>query len=96
MTKYICVTCGTQYPDSDAPPAHCPICEDERQYIGWNGQQWTTLAEPQQSRKNIIRTHETNLTGIGSDPRFAIGQRALLVQTPQGKPLWWMSVLPVS
>src|SRR5262245_61834919 len=88
MTNYICVTCGTQYPDSAAPPTHCPICEDERQYIGWNGQQWTTLAKLQQSRKNIVKSHEPGLTGIGSDPRFAIGQRALLVQTAQGNLLW--------
>jgi glyoxylase-like metal-dependent hydrolase (beta-lactamase superfamily II) len=28
------------------------------------------------------------LTGIGTEPRFAIGQRALLVQTAQGNVLW--------
>ena len=28
---------------SSAPPGHCPICEDERQYVGPDGQQWTTL-----------------------------------------------------
>lgn len=88
MTKYICATCGTQYPDSATPPAHCPICEDERQYIGANGQQWTTLAELQQSRHNTIKNVEPDLTGIGSEPRFAIGQRALLVQTAQGNLLW--------
>ena len=43
MPNYMCVTCGTQYPESDQPPAHCPICEDERQYVNPNGQQWTTL-----------------------------------------------------
>ena len=88
MTHYICVTCGTQFADSPTPPAHCPICEDERQYIGWGGQQWTTLEELRQSRQNLIKPQEANLTGIGSDPRFAIGQRALLVQTTQGNLLW--------
>ena len=34
MTNYICSTCGTQFAATGAPPAHCPICEDERQYIG--------------------------------------------------------------
>jgi hypothetical protein len=38
----ICRTCGVQY---GAPRKDCPICEDERQYVGWDGQQWTTLAE---------------------------------------------------
>ncbi|WP_449065679.1 hypothetical protein [Planomonospora algeriensis] len=30
----ICVTCGVQY---GAPRENCPICEDERQYVGWEG-----------------------------------------------------------
>src|ERR1700736_4338555 len=40
--KPICSTCGTQFPESE-PPKHCPICEDQRQFVGWDGQQWTTL-----------------------------------------------------
>lgn len=88
MEHYICVTCGTQFPASAQPPPHCPICEDERQYIGHNGQQWTTLTALRQTHKNTIRTHEPNLTGIGSEPRFAISQRALLVQSPGGNVLW--------
>ncbi len=88
MQKYICVTCGTQFPAATAPPSRCPICEDERQYIGHNGQQWTTLDALRTTHKNSVRDHELNLTGIGTDPRFAIGQRALLVQTPEGNLLW--------
>lgn len=88
MPNYICVTCGTQFAESAAVPARCPICEDERQYIGPNGQQWTTLAELQAERKNTIKQVEPNLTGIGTEPRFAIGQRALLVQTAKGNLLW--------
>ena len=26
------------------PREDCPICLDERQYVGWGGQQWTTMA----------------------------------------------------
>lgn len=88
MTNYICVTCGTQFAESQEPPPACPICEDERQYIGANGQQWTTLAELQKSHRNLIKPQEPALTGIGSEPRFAIGQRALLLQTPAGNLLW--------
>jgi hypothetical protein len=88
MSNYICVTCGTQFADSQSPPAHCPICEDERQYIGWNGQQWTTLAQLQQEHHNLIKEHEAGLTGIGSEPKFAIGQRGLLVQSANGNLLW--------
>jgi hypothetical protein len=88
MTNFICATCGTQFPESAAPPGHCPICEDERQYIGWQGQRWTTLAELQAARRNEIKEEEPGLTGIGTTPGFAIGQRALLVQAPGGNILW--------
>jgi len=88
MTHYICVTCGVQYPDSDQPPDHCPICEDERQYIGHDGQQWTTLQALQQDHHTVIKEVEPNLIGIGTEPRFAINQRALLVQTDEGNVLW--------
>jgi hypothetical protein len=43
MSHYICTTCGTQHAESEAPPGRCVICEDERQYVGWQGQLWTTL-----------------------------------------------------
>ena len=88
MTYYICVTCGTQFAAADNPPAHCPICEDERQYVGWQGQQWTTLAALQADHHNEIRVVEPQLTGIGTQLSFAIGQRALLVETEEGNLLW--------
>jgi glyoxylase-like metal-dependent hydrolase (beta-lactamase superfamily II) len=95
MTHYICRTCGTQFAAMEAPPEHCPVCEDERQYIGPNGQQWTTLAALQGTHRNIIKAVAPGLTGIGTDPSFAIGQRALLVQRgdrglpPSGGNLLW-------
>lgn len=88
MTNFICVTCGTQFADSDQPPAACPICTDERQYVGHNGQQWITLADLQRDHHNIIKPVEPHLIGIGTHPAFAIAQRALLVQTPEGNLLW--------
>jgi hypothetical protein len=88
MPHYICVTCGTQHAETALAPTRCPICEDERQYIGWDGQQWTTLTELREGHHNRTRTHEPNLTGIGTEPKFAIGQRALLVQTSNGNVLW--------
>ncbi len=65
-----------------------PICEDERQYIGWKGQQWTTLDKLRADHHNTLRTEEPNLTGIGTEPGFAIAQRALLVQAPGGNVPW--------
>src|SRR5215208_1739853 len=88
MENFICLTCGVQHGESDAPPQHCPICEDERQYIGKDGQRWTTVAEMQTKYQNRIENVDPNLTGIGTTPIFAIGQRGLLVQTPKGNVLW--------
>lgn len=88
MTHYICVTCGVQHGETETPPEHCPICEDERQYLGHKGQRWTTPAELQRGHHNRVEEVEANLTGIGSAPGFAIGQRALLVRTPNGNVLW--------
>jgi hypothetical protein len=88
MPAWICVTCGVQQADSAEPPALCPICEDERQYVGWDGQQWTTMAEIARSHSNDLREEEPDLIGIGMSPRFGVGQRALLVRTPHGNVLW--------
>jgi hypothetical protein len=88
VKHYICVTCGTQFAASELPPEHCPICEDERQYIGHNGQQWTTLETLQTEYHTVFKDEEKNLIGIGTEPRFAIGQRGLLVQSSSGNILW--------
>src|SRR5712691_10036078 len=76
---FICVTCGTQYPPAGRPPEGCPICLDERQYVGHEGQRWTTMAELARDHANRIEEAEPGLLGIGTEPSFAIGQRALLV-----------------
>ncbi len=85
---HICVTCGTQFAPQPQPPAACPVCEDERQYVAWDGQQWTTLEKLQARHRNRIKQEEVRLFGIGTEPRFAIGQRALVVQTPAGNLMW--------
>jgi hypothetical protein len=86
---FLCKACGTQFADSgDKPPAACPICEDERQYVPPEGQKWTTLQEVRASHEADIREQEPALTGIGMKPGFAIGQRALLVESSAGNVLW--------
>jgi hypothetical protein len=81
----ICVTCGVQFGVAD--PARCPICEDERQYVGLRGQQWTTLDELRADHGNWIR-EDAGFVGIGTEPSFAIGQRALLVPHGEANVLW--------
>lgn len=90
MESYICTTCGTQYPASKMPPTHCPICEDDRQYVNPGGQQWTTLTEMRGSGAyaNSFVSVAPGVTGIVTEPSFAIGEQAHLIQTPQGNILW--------
>jgi hypothetical protein len=88
MTAWICATCGVQYPDSEHPPQDCPICSDERQYVGWDGQQWTSMPRLAQDHNNELREEEPDLIGLGVTPSFGIGQRAMLVRTPAGNVLW--------
>lgn len=88
MPNYMCATCGTQYTASQQPPQHCIICEDERQYIGPNGQQWITLDDLKRGHHNVFTELAPNLTSVVTEPKFAIGQRAHIIQTPTGNVLW--------
>ncbi|MGP0067110.1 MAG: MBL fold metallo-hydrolase [Isosphaeraceae bacterium] len=87
-TPYLCVTCGTQFSESAQPPAHCPICEDERQYVNPDGQKWATLEDLRASHKNVVRPEEPSLYSVNTEPKFGIGQRAFLIQTAKGNVLW--------
>jgi hypothetical protein len=88
MTEYICKQCGVQFAPTSNPLQKCPICEDQRQYINWQGQQWTTLSELQAQYHNVLKAEGPQIYGIGTEPAFAIGQRALLIQTSEGNILW--------
>jgi quercetin dioxygenase-like cupin family protein len=87
MTRYLCATCGTQFAASTEPPAHCPICADERQYVGWAGQAWTTPAALRE-RHHLRIGDDAGLLAMTVEPAFAIPQRALLVPTSAGNLLW--------
>src|SRR2546426_9262562 len=88
MALFICTTCGTQFAECDQPPAACTICQDERQYVKKTGQQWATLERLRLTNRNSIKFKEPGLIGIGIDPPFAIGQRALFLRTPKANVLW--------
>jgi hypothetical protein len=88
MPAFICTTCGSQFAPTPQPPAACPICEDERQYVPPAGQEWVTHEELARSNYNAWRLLEPNLFEIVTMPAFGIGQRALLLRTPSGNILW--------
>jgi hypothetical protein len=88
MSHFLCATCGTQYAESAEPPVACAICEDERQYVGLGGQQWTTLEDLRTKHHNEVMEMEPGLAAILTKPAFAIGQRAFVVETSGGNVLW--------
>ena len=87
--NWICATCAAQFPDTEAPPERCPVCEDERQYVGHGGQRWTTMEDLARDHRCEARD-DSGYLGVGTEPAFAIGQRLLLVETPEGNVVWDM------
>jgi hypothetical protein len=87
MTCFICATCATQFADAPSPPERCPICADPRQYVPEEGQRWTTAAALAEDHRIELR-EDDELLGIGIEPAFAIGQRALLVPCGARNLLW--------
>ncbi|OFW65756.1 MAG: hypothetical protein A2Z12_03965 [Actinobacteria bacterium RBG_16_68_21] len=89
MSAWICATCGHQHADTPVPPPACRICTDPRQWVRWEGQEWTTLEELRGEGHTVeIRPIEAGLIGLAIAPSRFIGQRALIVITPAGNVMW--------
>lgn len=87
-SKKICNACGTQYNTRDVKYNHCPICDDERQYIPEEGQTWTTHEELLKSKSVQIKYINNSIYELTVLPSFAIGQRAFLILSESGNILW--------
>jgi len=85
---HVCATCATHVPGNAAAPDPCPICADERQYVRQGGQKWLEYEAFAAEHRLRIEEKEPDLVGVGVEPSFAIGQRALLIRTPEGNLLW--------
>ncbi|KJZ77722.1 hypothetical protein HIM_02899 [Hirsutella minnesotensis 3608] len=87
----VCEMCGTQFPTADEQITKtCHICDDPRQFVPPSGQRFTTLDKVSRLHRNEFTTYDQDprLTFIETAPKFAIGQRAILIRTPQGNVLW--------
>ncbi|RZN33192.1 MBL fold metallo-hydrolase [Bradyrhizobium sp. Leo121] len=93
MPTWTCEQCGAQFSDSANPPPSCRICEDERQFVNWNGQVWLSREELAK-RHHVVWRDDLGLVGIAVEPRLAIGQRALLV--PDGEALVMWDCIPLA
>src|SRR5699024_8344230 len=82
---WLCATCGVEYEPAPRPPEHCPICEDERQYVPATGQRWTTIGELRRAGHTIdVSPVADDLWGLTAVPQVGIGQQAMLIKTPAG------------
>jgi hypothetical protein len=88
LTHFICNTCGCQYEATAEAPAACIICEDDRQYVGFSGQRWTTLEAVNAQHRNVFELVAPGMFAIYSTPNFGINQRAHLLCKPEGNVLW--------
>jgi hypothetical protein len=88
VTAFICAACGTEFPASADPPAECPICTEERQFVPAAGQRWTSLEALAGDHANAFRQHEPGVVSLTTTPAFGIGERAFLILTEHGNLLW--------
>jgi hypothetical protein len=88
VTHFVCETCGTQFAATEREPDGCPVCLDERQYVGPDGQRWTTLDALRRTHTNAFAEEEPGLHSVHPRPKAGIGQRAFVVRTPAGNLLW--------
>ncbi|MEQ6897463.1 hydrolase [Microbacterium sp. KR10-403] len=75
-----CPTCGVER-DAAAPPAVCPICADERQYVSPDGQRWIA---PDRESPITLRELEPGLWGLEVAGGVGIGQLAKVIATADG------------
>ena len=87
MPLWTCFQCGAQFPGSDAPPRACLICEDERQFVNWQGQSFLDREE-MRVRYRVAFRDDLGIVGLRIEPSFAIGQRALLLCEADGCVMW--------
>lgn len=90
-TWLVCSTCGTQFPTPDrSAVTSCHICSDPRQFVPPTGQSFTTLADVSREHRNEFTPYagDPRLVFIETTPKFAIGQRAMLIQSARGNVLW--------
>lgn len=83
---WICRTCAVEH---DHRVAVCAICDDERQYVPIDGQEWTTLPElTAEGYRAEMAELEPGLQAITTSPEAGIGQQSKLLHTRAGSLLW--------
>lgn len=87
MRPWMCVFCANEFPPGETPPAMCPICDDDRQWLPESGPGFMPLDE---TADNELTTDEveSGLTALTVRPSVGIGQRGFVIATSDGNILW--------
>lgn len=87
MRPWMCVFCANEFPPGETPPARCPICDDDRQWLPESGPGFMPLDE---TADNALTTDqvESGLTALTVRPSVGIGQRGFVIATSDGNILW--------
>jgi len=88
----ICTACGTQFDTTSySLLTSCNICNDPRQFVPTAGQSFTTKSQLLSSghiNKLEALDNDQSFWSLWTEPKIAIGQRAVLIKTPAGNVLW--------
>ncbi|KAF2234465.1 hypothetical protein EV356DRAFT_151623 [Viridothelium virens] len=88
----VCKACATQFDIPVTKPlSNCKICDDPRQFVPPQGQEWTSLRQLKHegyTNKWQQDAVDKRVWSIWTEPKFGIGQRAILLETEQGNVLW--------
>ena len=87
MPLWTCEQCGAQFPESAAPPSSCPVCEDERQYVNWKGQNNGCRARHWRSATGSSGVTTSAFRASGR-PGFAIGSARSSSLSRDGCVMW--------
>lgn len=88
MTTWVCNACGTHFAKGTRPPDRCPICEDDRQFVPAAGQSWISSSDFDDHHHVEMRSLDDHMTELVIFPEFAIGQRAIFIESDKGNVLW--------
>ena len=87
MPLWTCEQCGAQFPRKRHAAGVLPDLRGRAAICELEGPAWLTREELAKGHRLVWRD-DLGLTGIGLEPGFAIGQRALLVREPDGCVIW--------
>ena len=78
----LCRRCGVQFPLGPGT-GPCPVCEDEREYVDWAGQRWTTPADlAAEGRAVVVSTHDVEFAAAATHRTIVMADGDVIADGP--------------